>query len=129
MLSIVPAVVFLNRDALNMQGVYPDYVCFRDAILAGLNPTADQCQSPTFPMWGYGWLLLLTRDQVVLLVLQNVLAVAAAWVFLRTLELQDVLVGRALRVVKLALVLSVPWYALHSVRWPYSEAVSMLLVS
>jgi len=131
----VPAVLlgvgaaYLNRDALGMQGVYPDYLCLRAAIVAGLDPAADTCGSPTFPMWGYGWVLAVTRSELALLVGQAVLATAAAWLFLRALEQRRLLHGLPLRLVKAALVVSVPWYALNALRWPYSEAGALLLAA
>lgn len=120
---------YLNRDALGMQGVLPDYVCFRDAIDAGLNPAANHCPSPTFPMWGYGWLLAVTTSETALLLFQVALATAAAWFFLAVLERVAILTGRPLRLVKAALVVSVPWYAANALRWPYSEAASLLVAA
>ena len=127
--AVAPVVVYLNQDALGMQGIYPDYVCLRHAILAGLDPAADHCPSTTFPMWGYGWLLAVTTSRWVLLLGQCLLAVAAAWSFLLVLERLDVLRGRPLRFAKAVLVVSLPWYVSHALRWPYSEASSLLLGS
>jgi hypothetical protein len=129
MVALVPLFVYLNFDALHMQGIYPAYVCFRSVILAGADPGASSCQSPTFPIWGYGFLLLVTQNKVALLVFQNLLAIFAAWFFLRTLERLEVLGSKTLRIIRFALVLSLPWYALHSLQWPYSEAASLLLLA
>ena len=125
---LVPVAAYLNRDALGMQGVYPDYVCFRHVILSGFDPRQDFCESPTFPMWGYGFLLVGTERKLALLVGQGAAAIAAAWYLLRTLERLEILQGLGLRLVKLALVVSVPWYAFSALRWPYSEAISLVLV-
>ncbi len=128
-LAIGVVLAYLNRDALGMQGVYPDYVCFRSAIVAGLDPAANHCPSPTFPIWGYGWLLVATRTELALLLFQIVLAVGAAWLFLRSLEQAALVSARTTRLVKAILVVSVPWYAANALRWPYAEAASLLLVS
>src|SRR4051794_24301148 len=90
-LAVGVVIVHLNRDALGMQGVLPAYSCFRAAIVAGLDPAANHCASPTFPMWGYGWLLAVTANVSALLVFQVALATAAAWFFLRVLEDVDLL--------------------------------------
>jgi hypothetical protein len=126
-LAIGAVVAELNRDALGMQGVLPDYVCFRDAIAAGLDPGANHCPSATFPMWGYGWLLAVTSNESALLLFQVALATAAAWFFVRTLEETGILGSVSARSVKALLVVSVPWYAANGLRWPYSEAASLLL--
>ena len=128
-LALGAALAYLNLDAQGMQGVYPDYVCFRSAIVAGLDPAANHCPSPTFPMWGYGWLLVATRTEYALLLFQIALAVGAAWLFLRALEQAEVTPMRTTRLVKALLVVSVPWYAANALRWPYAEAASLLLVS
>lgn len=127
--ALVPVFVYLNLDALGMQGIYPEYLCFRRAILHGLDPAANTCQSATFPMWGYGWLLAVTRSETALLVFQGLGAVAAAWLLLRVLTQQGLLGGRPLRLVKGLLVVCIPWYAFHALRWPYSEASTLDMVS
>ena len=119
----------LNRDALGMQGVLPDYRCFRAVVVAGLDPSANHCASPTFPMWGYGWLLAVTGNEYALLLFQVVLATAGAATFLWTLESVGVLRTGAARLAKIALLVSVPWYASNALRWPYSEAASLLLLA
>lgn len=128
-LAVGAVVAQLNRDALGMQGVLPDYVCFRSAIVAGLDPAANHCPSATFPMWGYGWLLAVTSNEYALLLFQIALATAAAWLFLRALERVGLLAGAPARLVKALLVVSVPWYAANALRWPYSEAASLLLAA
>ena len=50
-----------------------EVLVFRERILHGF-ATTDVMPSyptpPTFPMWGYGWVLLLTTNKAVLLTLQ-----------------------------------------------------------
>lgn len=128
-LGVGAGVAYLNVDALGMQGVLPDYACFRDAIVAGMDPAANMCQSPTFPMWGYGWLLAVSSNEYALLLFQVAFATGAAWFLLRTLQSGDVVGARTARLVKLALLVSIPWYAASALRWPYTEAANLLLVS
>jgi hypothetical protein len=127
--GLVPFFVYLNADAANMQGVYGSYVCFRREILHGLHPAANPCQSPTFPMWGYGWLLVITRTKAALLVFQGLAGLAAAWYFLRVLSQGGELGGWGLRLSKLLLLVCIPWYAFHALRWPYSEASTLVVLS
>jgi hypothetical protein len=128
--AVFPFVIALNYDALGMQGLYGRYVCFKEIILGGFDvAVSDRCPGPTFPMWGYGWLLLITESKLALLVLQNVVAIAAVWYFVRALERYAVLNEPALRLLKFLIVVSLPWYAFNSLRWPYSIAVSLVLTS
>ena len=131
-LAVVPLVVFLNYDGLGMQGILPSYVCLKETIASGFDPTppgAPECRTPTFPMWGYGWLMLVTESKLALLVFQNLVAIAAVWFFVRTLEREGVLGATGSRVLKLLIVVSLPWYAFNSLRWPYSIAVALVLVA
>jgi hypothetical protein len=127
--ALVPFFVHLNADAVSMQGLYPNYLCFRRAILHGLDPAANPCQGPTFPIWGYGWLLVITRTKAALLVFQGLAGLAAAWFLLRTLLETGLLGGWGLRLSKLLLLVCIPWYAFHALRWPYSEASTLVVFS
>jgi len=129
MAPVALLVLALNYHGLGMQGVVPNYEDFKRIILAGFDPAAGIHGVPTFPMWGYGWLLLLTEQKLLLLLLQHLLALAAVWIFLRSAERGGWLERPALRLVKGGLIVSLPWYAFHSLRWPYSVAISLFLVS
>jgi hypothetical protein len=131
-LAVFPLVVILNYDGHGMQGIIPNYLCLKDTIVSDFDPTppgAPECSTPTFPMWGYAWLLLVTESKLALLVLQNLVAITAVWFFVRTLEQHHVLGLAGSRVLKLLVILSLPWYAFNSLRWPYSIAVALVLVA
>ncbi len=53
----------------------------------------------------------------------------AAWFFIRHLERKNIFSVKLHRLIKMLLVISIPWYAFHSLMWPYSVAVSLLLIS
>lgn len=129
MLPMSLLVLFLNYHAQGMQGVVPNYEDFKRIILAGFDPKAGIYGTPTFPMWGYGWLLLLTESKTALLLLQHGLALWAVWIFVRFLEARPGMPQGAVTLLKGLLVGSLPWYAFHSLRWPYSVAISLFLVS
>lgn len=129
MIPLSLLVLFLNFHGQGMQGIVPNYEDFKRIILAGFDPTAGIHGTPTFPMWGYGWLLLVTEGKTLLLLLQHALALWAAWTFIRLLERKECLPVGAITLLKCLLALSLPWYAFHSLRWPYSVATSLFLVS
>ena len=129
MIPVSLLVLVLNYHAQGMQGVVPNYEDFKRIILAGFDPKAGIYGTPTFPMWGYGWLLLLTESKTALLLLQHALALWAAWIVVRFLEKQAGVPAGAATLLKGLLVGSLPWYAFHSLRWPYSVAISLFLVS
>ncbi|MGQ9631412.1 MAG: hypothetical protein ACUVXI_14035 [bacterium] len=122
-------VIRLNFHAQGMQGIIPNYLDFKRIILAGFDPSAALYGTPTFPMWGYGWLFLITENKLLLLVFQNALALFAAWFFIGYLEKNNILRSKSVWLLKFLLVISIPWYAFHSLMWPYSVSISLFLIS
>ena len=123
-------VIHLNYYARTMQeGLLPRYQQFARLISAGFDALAAGGQAPTFPMWGYGWLFVVTENRLGLLVVQSVLALFAVWFLIRHVERQHLLGTQATRALKLLVICSLPWYAFHALRWPYSINVSLTLIS
>lgn len=112
-----------------MEGILPSYQDFKSVILAGFDPSAALEGNPTFPMWGYGWLMLVTEDRLVLLIIQMTLALFATQVTLNHLETTTTFSPGAMRALRWFVAFAIPWYAIHAVRWPYSIAASMFLLS
>ena len=106
------------------------YEDFRDIILAGFDADAIQMRSssPTSPMWGFAFVLLLTETPVCQLILQNVLAVSTLGVFLHYLKSSKTLTPTEVLCLKAAFIVCIPWYALHASRGPNSFAISLLLL-
>jgi len=90
MLLIACFVIKLNWHAQGMQGIIPHYIDFKRIILSGFDPSVARHGTPTFPMWGYGWLFLVTENKLLLLIFQNALAIFAAWFFIRYLEINNI---------------------------------------
>lgn len=123
-------VLVLNWRATGQEGMHPYYMDFRDVIRAGFDPAAATRKGiPTFPMWGYGWLLLLTTQKLPLRLLQIALGVGALWLWSNALEREGLLKGRALTVYRVLAILTTPWFALHSVPWPSSISASLTLAA
>jgi hypothetical protein len=79
----------------------------------------------TYPLWGYPVALLLFPRYDVLVLAQVVLASIAATLLYFDLRAELPHHRRALYVLFLA---AVPWYVLHSVKWPQSFAASFCLI-
>lgn len=84
---------------------------------------------PTYPQWGYGWVLAVTTSRAALLALQIVLALGSVAFMMRYLERRRIMPVGGVRTLKILLLISVPWYAQHVVLWPNSHAVSLVLVA
>jgi hypothetical protein len=126
------AVTLLNIRATHTFHTIEKYLVFRERILHGF-ATTDVMPSyptpPTFPMWGYGWVLLLTTNKAALLTLQIAVALFSIWYLLRVLD-EFNLLNRWSRVfLRVSLVLCLPWYAYHSIEWCHSLAASFFILS
>ena len=102
---------------------------YKRTILAGFDPVAGDQYWPTFPMWGYGWLLVLTENKVALLGMQFALGLLSIWLLCHTLKKFQLLGDLELFVFEAFMVLALPWYVLHSFRWPPSILASLLVLA
>jgi hypothetical protein len=123
------AVLALNFHATAMQGIVPYYADFARIIAAGFDPAAGVLGAPTFPMWGYGWLIFLLRSRLVILLFQQLLAAAAYVSVAHLLRRRPELGVGTARTFKILIVFSLPLFAVHSVYWPYSISASLLALS
>src|SRR5438046_1388875 len=73
-LAVGMLVLWLNFYARGMRDLLPNYQDFKRIILAGFDPAAALRGVPTFPMWGYGWVLLVTENHLAILLAQIGLA-------------------------------------------------------
>ena len=126
------AITLLNIRATHTFHTIEKYLVFRERILHGF-ATTDVLPSypkpPTFPMWGYGWVLLLTTNKAVLLALQIAVALFSVWYLLKVLDELNLLNRWARIILRLSLVVCIPWYAYHSIEWCHSLAASFLILS
>lgn len=114
-------VVYLNRHHLEQQtNFWNQYVPMAEY----LRGVADR-ELLTYPMWGYPVLLLLAPSYNLAWIPQVLLGALAATLLYRQL-LDDLPEHGTLLTV--FFVGAVPWYLLHSVKWPQSVAASLIIL-
>jgi hypothetical protein len=125
-------VALLNFHATHNFHTIEKHLVFRTRILHGFSP-ADVMPSypipPTFPMWGYGWVLLLTTSKPALIALQIAVGLCAVWCLLRALDAIALLDRWSMAVLRVLLIACTPWYAYNSIDWSQSLATSCLIAS
>lgn len=126
------ATTALNYYAAHNFHTIEKHLVFRERILHGF-ATTDVVPSypipPTFPMWGYGFVLLATTNKLLLIGIQLAVALFSAWYFLRVVD-ESALVGEWSRFwLRVFMVCCLPWYAYHSIDWSQSLATSFLVLS
>jgi hypothetical protein len=122
----------LNFNAYHGFHTIEKHLVFRERILHGFAIT-DVMPSyptpPTFPMWGYGWVLLLTTNKAALIAIQIAVALFSAWHLLRTLDEFTSLHRSTRTLLRVLMALCTPWYAYNSIDWSQSLATSFLILS
>lgn len=125
---IAPLVLLLHKNHREGLGVFKYYVDQANIIANNFSIPSSIYGSPEYPMWIYGWLLTLTEDPNVIVIFQMVLAVSSICLFIY-MAMVDKLADRgAISIFSFILLISIPWYALHSVLGPYSVASSLLVL-
>ena len=125
-------VALLNYHAAHNFHTIEKHLVFRARILHGFSP-ADVMPSypipPTFPMWGYGWVLLLTTSKPALIALQIGAGLCAVWCLLGALDAIALLDRWSMALLRVLLIACTPWYAYNSIDWSQSLATSCLVAS
>lgn len=119
----------LNYHSTAMQGIVPYYADFRRIIAAGFDPAAGVLDAPTFPMWGYGWMLFLLRSRDAVFAVQLILAWVTMIAVVRVVRRSSSLPTSTHAIFAALLLVCLPWFSLHGVFWPYSPAASLLAIS
>ena len=126
------SITLLNFRAQHDFHTITKHLVFKERILHGF-ATTDVMPSypipPTFPMWGYGWVLLLTTNKLLLIALQIAVALFSVWFFLRILDEFSLLNRWSRIVLRIFMVFCIPWYAYNSFEWSQSLATSLLILS
>jgi len=125
MAIVTPVIIWLNWDATGMSGLLLEYQIFKSIILSGF----DSSLISTFPMWGYGWIMVLTENKLVLLIFQSAMGLFALSYFVKVFERQKILSDWYITALKTIMIIAVPWYCFHALRWANSISISLFLLS
>jgi len=116
----------LNRESEGQSGVTAYFLDIADVIRAGFDPAAASRRGiPTFPMWGYSWLMLAMPDRWPRLVFQNALALVVIALLLRMLANGPRMDQKELTAIRILFAFSLPWFAFQSVPWEQGVAGSL----
>jgi hypothetical protein len=86
MIPIAGLVSYYNYYAKGMSILLNSYASFAKVIQANFDTSADTHYPLTFPMWGYGFLMAITTNKIVLIATQIFFALLSLWYFIRTIE-------------------------------------------
>lgn len=129
MAPVATLVVYFNFNAECQTSALCRFKEFAHVIKSGFDITVTNYYPLTFPMWGYGFLMAITNNHIALVLIQMFLAFFSVFLLISTMEHYKVLTKNYILLLKFLLLITIPWYSFHSIRWPYSIASSLLVVS
>jgi hypothetical protein len=127
LLFIIIFCTIINYDANMMSGLFVLYQDFSDYFKSGCNAKlVFKNGFYTFPMWGYGIILLLGKYKLLIIVFQQLLTYITLLYTLK--EVRNILMPKFFNQFKLVILFSFPWFFFHTSLWPYSICANLLLI-
>jgi 4-amino-4-deoxy-L-arabinose transferase-like glycosyltransferase len=127
-IGMAVAALYLNFFSALAGGIPHRFATQADIIRHGFDPTRTaDASTVTYPMWGYGWLYLITDTRLALMAGQMLMAVIATVLFVYVLygKLSD----RGYLLTGFLTAVALPWYCLHATISLYSPAAVLLVSS
>jgi hypothetical protein len=127
LLSIIIAfATWFNYDSNLMSGILPYYRDFSSFITNGFEykePFTSNIY--TWPMWGYGFMLLL-GSKFLIISLQQILTLLT--ILLLRIEFREILSKKAFDFMSRLIWFALPWFLFHVSLWPYSLSANLLTI-
>ena len=128
-LLVTIGIGLLNSQSSLQGGLVQYYLDFVSVIKGGFDPSKASLGRPTFPMWGYGWIYFFTTERFIIFVFQVFLSMVSVMVSLNYLYESKAFNSKSIRIMKVLILLSFSWIAIHFTLAPYSVAVNLLIIS
>ena len=115
-----------NFRSNTQSGLIQTYLQYANFIHSGFNFSVEPYLY-TFPMWGYGFILSITKSKVFIIILQQLIA------FVVVLFIDSTLFRLKWRnssriIFRLFVITGLPWFFFHTVIWPYSLGANLLML-
>lgn len=129
-LFLVSIIIFssvLNWNADLMKGILPYYLNFSNYFLNGFTYSEQFDRGIyTWPMWGYG-LILLLKSKVLIITIQQFLTFFV--IVLVRLYFKNRVDYRTFKFVSILILFALPWYFFQVSLWPYGISGNLLTLS
>ena len=119
----------LNRNSQMMGGLLDYYNDFKNIISHNFDLKYSKMNSPAFPMWGYGWLFLITTNKYLIYFIQFILSTYSLLEVIFYLTKFENLSPKKIQIFKLLLLLSFSFLAINYTLSPYSIAINLQIIS
>jgi hypothetical protein len=127
-LSIVITVTTIfNWNANLMEGILSYYNNFTNYFINGFKYNGNEFNNVyTWPMWGYG-LVLLIKSKLIIIILQQLLTLLV--IIVVRLYLKNRVDKKSFNLVSYLLICSLPWFFFQVSLWPYGISANLLTIS
>lgn len=128
LLSIIISIAtILNWDANLMEGILPYYLTFSKYFKNGFNYNQIYDHNVyTWPMWGYGFVLLL-KFKIVIIIVQQLLTILVI-IIVRS-YLKNKISIKSYKILSLFILCATPWHFFQVSLWPYGISANLLTLS
>lgn len=130
-LLVVEIILFtwLNWENEMMTGILRYYEDYANYFASGFDASYHfKAGAETFPMWGYGVILLLTKNKIIIILAQQLLTIYTIYKAQQLLK-ELAVPESTMRWLRLFIILSFSWFIFHTALWPYSISANLLILS
>jgi hypothetical protein len=118
----------LNYEANLMNGIVPYYENFSLFFKNGFRYNSAFLNNIyTWPMWGYGFIILIFKYKILIILAQQSLTISTIILvrqFLRT-KISPI----SFKIFSIFIFFALPWFFFHTSLWPYSFSANLLVIS
>jgi hypothetical protein len=119
-------IAWLNAKNETMSGILAYYQDFANLFASGFDYTTPfKMSNPTFPMWGYGLIMLIFKSKFIIVVLQLLTMMFVTWKWDNHLATG----GKKTLVFRGLVLLGISYIIFHTPLWPYSFSASFIALS
>jgi len=120
---------FLNSKSAMMGGIMDYYIDFSNIIINNFDSSFGKMKTPAFPMWGYGWILLITKKRAYLYFIQGCFSFFIFISFLNFSRKFKIYNEESLNLFKYLVLISFSFLSLNFTLSPYSLSINFLVIS
>jgi hypothetical protein len=118
---------YLNYSSTTMSGMLHYYEEFAKLISDGIYGSEIYKTAGSFPMWGYGFILAVTKSKTLIIAFQQLVNLITIVTLDRYLR-KKLPGSKWFAIFRIILLISFPVYFFHSILWPYSLSSSFIIL-
>jgi hypothetical protein len=127
LLIVITVTTILNWNANLMEGILPYYNNFTNYFINGFKYNGNELKNVyTWPMWGYG-LVLLLKSKIIIIIVQQLLT-SLVIIIVRS-YLKNKIDIKSYKIFSLFILCATPWYFFQVSLWPYGISANLLTLS